>query len=380
MLKKYVKIQFAGYSPERFLNMCKHKEIKIWGLETNESGYQCCIYVRDFKKIKGLVKKSKLKIRIIERHGMGFQLFHYRKRKIFILGVFFSLFIIYILTRRVWNIEIQGNQSITDDVLLEYLENQYIYLGMKREDVNCEEICKKMRLDFQDIIWVSASLEGTKLKIEIRENTDTFSVVEENKEYRDIIADVDGVITAMITRKGNPAVKIGDKVKAGDLLVSGKLEIMNDAGEIIREEFVNADADIYIKRIISYRDSCDDTHEMKLYYKTKKTILCMDIFSYQICLGIHKKSGLHEVKTMHTNIGSFLSFTKKVSQAYERNLVAYEEAEQVDLLQNTYEHYKNQLIMQGIEIISEDMNFVDGEKALIYMGEIEVIQQVVDLY
>jgi len=32
-LRGYVKIRIKGYSPERFLNLCSHHQIDIWGLQ-----------------------------------------------------------------------------------------------------------------------------------------------------------------------------------------------------------------------------------------------------------------------------------------------------------------------------------------------------------
>ena len=56
----------------------------------------------------------------------------------------------------------------------------------------------------------------------------------------------------MVVRSGVPVKKPGDICKKGDLLVSGELHIMNDSQEIVRKEYVHADADIYISRKISY--------------------------------------------------------------------------------------------------------------------------------
>ena len=67
-------------------------------------------------------------------------------------------------------------------------------------------------------MWVSASIDGSRLKIQIKENEDTFQEVQKEEKPCDLIAEQDGVITKMVTRSGVPMVHVGDQVKKGDIL------------------------------------------------------------------------------------------------------------------------------------------------------------------
>lgn len=68
----------------------------------------------------------------------------------------------------------------------------------------------------------------------------------------------------MIVRSGVPVKKTGDTCEMGELLVSGELHIMNDDQEVIRCEYVHADADIWIARSLSYY------REFPLHYQTQE--------------------------------------------------------------------------------------------------------------
>ena len=57
-LSGYLKIQITGYSPERFLNLCKNKDIYIWDLEAKENTYEMHITVKGFRKLKPILKKT----------------------------------------------------------------------------------------------------------------------------------------------------------------------------------------------------------------------------------------------------------------------------------------------------------------------------------
>ena len=144
-IQGYLKIRVTGYSPERFLNLCKNKKIDVWGLEAGHNAYDMYIKVSGFRKLKPILRKTQTKVSILERYGLPFFFYHYRKRKLFFSGIFTCLIIIYSMTFFIWNIDLEGNQTITDNVLMEYLKSEKIYHGMSKKKVDCEQISKDMR-------------------------------------------------------------------------------------------------------------------------------------------------------------------------------------------------------------------------------------------
>lgn len=76
---------------------------------------------------------------------------------------------------------------------------------------------------------------------------------------RTLVAAKDGVITEMVTRTGTPLAAVGAEVKKGDILVSGRIEVLNDDGEIMQYLYRPSDADIKAKVLYSYRDVIDGT-------------------------------------------------------------------------------------------------------------------------
>ena len=111
--------------------------------------------------------------------------------------------------------------------------------------------CSSCAEKFPEITWVSARIEGTRLILNIQEGIIP-QKTNSNTSPCNLLADKDGVITDMIVRRGIPVKKPGDSCKKGELLVSGELHIMNDSQEVLRKEYVHADADIFISRQISY--------------------------------------------------------------------------------------------------------------------------------
>lgn len=249
-LTGYIKINIHGYSPERFLNMCVHHNINIWNLQSNQQSYSMYISVKGFKHLKPILKKTNTKIKIDHKYGFPFLLYRYRKRLAFMTGSCISMMVLYLLTFFIWDIEISGNQTYSDESILLYLNNQGIYQTMLKSEADCDSIVADMREYYSNITWVSVHIEGVSLIISIKENEEfvdkTVSVNEDEVGY-DIIASKDGVVSSIITRSGVPLVHSGDIVEKGDVLVSGCIGIYNDSDEIICYEYVTADADVVLE-------------------------------------------------------------------------------------------------------------------------------------
>lgn len=349
-LQGYLRIRIKGYSPERFINLCKNKDIDIWGLGYNLDSYEMYIKVKDFRKIKPLLKKTVTKVYILERVGLPFFFHNYRNRNAFFIGIGICTLIVYIMTWFVWNIDFEGNKRFTDEVLMEYLTSEKITPGMLKNKVDCEQIAKNMRKEFNDIIWVTASLEGTCLTVHVKENTDTFQVNTEEEEPGDIVADKNGIIRSMVTRSGVPKVKVGDEVKAGDVLVSGTVEVLNDAKEVAGHFYVLADADIIMETVHPYEDFIAKQYEKKRYTERKRELWTFMVKDFYIVLGLpqnnFKNKEIYTIQTqckLDDNFYLPIFVGKRKIIEYELETLEYSKEEMENLLHTRFDAYCKKL-------------------------------------
>lgn len=384
-LRGYVKVRITGYSPERFLNLCKHKEIVMWGLEAKVNAYEMYMTVSGFRKLKPILKKTRTRITVLERCGVPFFFHKYRKRKVFFGGVFLSLMIIFILSKFVWNIEISGNQTITDQVLLEYLETQDVCHGMWKKDVKCESIVTNIRKEFNDIIWVSVSLEGCNVIIQVKENTDTFKVSQTEESPADLISSAEGTIVEIVTRSGVPHVKVGDTVKVGDLLVSGTVEVKNDAGEVVREDYRTADADIYAEVVTPYEDLCETIYQEKVYTNRSHKQVFLEVFGYRLGLGIKKNEiknyEIHSEETqfkLNKNFELPIIYGEWRGKEYKLLNKERTNEEKEAILNHNLELYCKELEESGIEILEKQIEFIEEKTGMKAEGYFKVKQSIVE--
>ena len=277
-LKGYVVIQLTGYSPERFLNLCSHHQIVLWGLRSTGNEYEMCISISGFKKLRPLVHKTRTKVVILERHGLPFVLYRYQTRKLFAVGALAGGILLYVMSLFIWNIHIEGNYSLSDQVILNYLESEQIVHGMAKSRIHGEEIEADLREHFTEITWTSAEVKGTRLIIHVQENEDVVLPDIPEDKPADLVASDSGRIVSMIVRSGTPTVSEGQEVQKGDVLVQSRVEILDDAGEIANVYYVHADADIVIQRTESYKASFPMEYSKKIYTGKKQT-------SYYMVLG-----------------------------------------------------------------------------------------------
>ncbi len=257
-LKGYVSIKVWGYSTERFLNLCGNHDILVWDIENHGDYYTMKVSLKGFFALKTLLKKTGTRAAVLHKYGLPFFTPKIKKRKVFVLGMLACLVFWMFTTRYIWDIKIEGNYTITEDVLMDYLETQGVHTAMKKKDLRIEELEMQLREKYDVITWTSLKVEGTSLIIKLRENDtidyDSLSQSNQNSDLqdvdagscRDIVAARDGVIVYMITRKGVPQVAVGDTVVEGQTLVCGAVPVYNEDTTVRGYQYYDADADIMI--------------------------------------------------------------------------------------------------------------------------------------
>ncbi len=264
ILHGYVRIRVKGYGATRFVNICKKRGFYIRNLEQNADEYELNIAVNDFKKIKEIVRKTGVKVVIVSKHGLPFFFLRLSYRKCFLFGAFLCFIWLIYMSNFIWAIEIEGNKSISDEMILDYLNEYNIGIGTGKSKFDTEMLEKSFRRDFDNITWISIGREGTTLTVDLKERD---VMIYEDEEYyaSSLYAPRDGVITSIIVRSGLAKVKVGDTVEKGQLLIDGILPVVKTDGTVLDYNLVNADADILIKYSESYYEEIAFYDDIKSY-------------------------------------------------------------------------------------------------------------------
>lgn len=262
-LRGYLLVRMKGQTPERFINLCSNRFIYLWDLKHVEGNYEFQIMVKDYRKLKPIARKTGTIPYIKKRFGLPFLIRKYKNRKGYFLGILMFGFILYILSLFIWDINVIGGYSYTEEAMVKFLRNNQIYTGILKKEISGQAIEELIRGTYKDIGWVSAEIKGTRLIVKITETNMPAPAVTATENCH-IIATKDCIITKIITRTGTPMVEIGSVVKKGDILVSGVNDIIGDNGILVEKKPVIADADVYGKSFYDYK------HTLSLNYVEKK--------------------------------------------------------------------------------------------------------------
>lgn len=382
--KGFVRVRLSGYAPERFFNLCGNHDILIWNLEYCEDAYEFCISVEAFRKLKPIVRKTKTKLTILKRYGFPFWIHRYRKRKLFFFGIVLFLGILCILSQFIWNIEINGNSYITDETILAYLKENHLTFGTKKREIDAEKLEEELRIQFDDIIWTSVKIDGTKMTIDLQENirNDELKKPNDGKAY-DMIAQKDGVIDHMVTRQGTPLVEQGNTIKKGDVLVSGRLDIVNDDGTITGYQYCVSDADIIAVTVYPYEDSFSLTYTKKKLTGNEKRTYALCCMNHYLPIPSFEKSFSHYdkysiQKQFHICSDFYLPLFWEIDEykEYVPQTLQYTKQEAKELANTHLLAYLEKLKEKDIQILQKNVMIELDEKNCKVSGTVTVKEKI----
>lgn len=387
----YVEVALWGYAPERFLNLCSNHDILIWDLCQQGDVYVFKISVDGFRCLKPLLKKSGTHVKISRKNGIPFFFFRYRKRKMLFISIFVCMMILYVLSRFIWKININGNDSVTDDSMLQFLEEKNSAYGTHISKIDCTKLEEEIRSCFESIIWTSVKREGTTLTVDVQENLSVPSEQAgavlpkefQNQEQKgfDLLSLHDGTIESIYVRKGTPMVRQGDSVKKGDVLVSGALPIYDDSGTLTDYQYCTADADIQLKTEYTYKDSFAAEHEQRIYSGRSQSRYGISIGDSYVQLP-WKKAGFENYTVMETRkqlrlCDSFylpVYFVRREYEEYETKQAVYTKKEAEEQAAANLTEFLEKLMQKGVLILEKHVMIRADKNKYTVSGNIVVIE------
>lgn len=379
-MKGYLRIKVWGLSPERFMNLCGNRGILLWEILRDGEIYYMNISIGGFFKLRPIVRKTGTRVAILERYGLPFFLPVLQKRKIFLAGMLLSIGFWMWSSLYIWDVELYGNYQITEDVFQGFLKERQVTIGMRKEHLDIEELEKEIRRQFPQITWTSARLDGTRLKIDIKEN-DAPILQGETKntvQGKDLTAEYEGVVASIIVRSGVPKVAIGDRVEQGTVMVDGKIPVYQEDGTVKEYQYVEADADIVLEHTRKFRWSQSFDYIKKEYTGRIRKRYFMRVGDREWKLPQERPylvydSVIRESRPLFfekLSIPVFLgSFTHREYQNVEHS---YTKEEASLLLNEKLKDFLESLKEKGVQIIEKNVKIDSDSGAWVLEGELLV--------
>jgi len=261
--KGYVKLKVTGFSVERFLNMAAYRGVYLWDVKRTPEGVFVNVSIQGFKRLKGCAHKTKCRTKIVEKNGLPFIAFRYRKRKFLMGGIAFFALMLFVLSTFIWRIEIVGTESVPHATILTFLEEQGLHTGAFKHTLDARGITRELLNHFDEISWADIHTRGTRTTVMIAEAIPRQPIIDRYTPAH-VIATQDGLITGIATSSGAPLVRQNDVVRAGEMLVSGILELGVDMG-MPSTVYVHAYAEVWARRYHPIEFTVPFVYSQKVY-------------------------------------------------------------------------------------------------------------------
>lgn len=381
-LNGYVEVLICGGQTERFFNLCMARGIVVRNLRQNkDKSFTCIFSVSHFFLLGPIRRKTKVRIHILEKQGLPFWVEKGVKRKAFFLGIFLCGMLLLMLSGRIWNIHIEGNRANSTPEILKFLEDQGVSHGMKKKSLNCSAIAASIREEYPQTAWVSARTEGTRLVITVKEGDFQNKKKKEKAEPCNLTATESGTVVKIITRAGVPRIRPGETCKTGDVLISGCLELKNDSQEVKRYEYVHADADIYIKRKLSYYAELPLEYEAEIRENIQETGGFLKIGKLYLEWGAEHKKGWHTLTEelpvkLTENFRLPFSTGRITMNRYQKKKIIRTEQEAKTEAFCILQDYEEKLMEKGVQISANNVKIDVDHRTCISRGNLEIIEKI----
>lgn len=219
-----VRFRASGGFPERFLNLCNVRGVQLFAPQMHEKTLYASVRRGDYRRLRGIAKRSGMTIRAEEKYGLPFFLRRNKARlalpiaaaALAVLAVFLSGF--------VWSIDSAGCEKVSREEVLAAMETLGLRPGVWRKSLDISALGQAgQHLLSGRVSWLGVQLNGTRAVVEVHDYIDrgedlTFGAP------ANLVADFDGLLLSLQAHSGKPAARVGSGVCKGDLLISGVTE------------------------------------------------------------------------------------------------------------------------------------------------------------
>ena len=246
--------QYAG----ELVNLCRQHGIVYRHLDF--CGEHICFDcgLRTVHRLRTLCRERGIPVVADEAKGLPALLVRYRRRAGIFVGMLAFAAILFFSGQVVWSIRVEGNRTLSDEAVIEELRRCGMSVGDRIGSLDTAVLENRMLIASDEISWITINLIGTVAEVEIRE---VQPMPEEIlSDAANLVAAADGIIERFEDVRGNIAVKIGDRVSAGDLLVGGLYDIPNGG-----YRYTHAKGKVFARTKHDFSVEIPLTYEKKVY-------------------------------------------------------------------------------------------------------------------
>ena len=246
-LRGLIRIHLTGADVSGSLSLISRSGIMIFDGETkDELNAFFTIKRTDYQKAVKILAARGDKVEIVKKQGFYWVITRLIKRPVLTMGILLLLFLNLYLPGKILFVEVEGNNIVPTRQIIEEAQKNGLSFGSDRREIRSERIKNALLEAIPQLQWTGVNTIGCVAVISVRERQ---TVHEQSKPntVSSIVASRDGVIWECTVTRGNPVCKIGQAVKAGEVLISA----YTDCG--LKIQATRAEGEVFAKteRVVS---------------------------------------------------------------------------------------------------------------------------------
>lgn len=318
-----ITIEISSLSIEKILNALWKNNIQALNITRRDlTTIRCSIMYSEYKQAMDIVKKLKGKIKVIGIDGIIVFLLQIKKKFSLAIGFLVFFIVLYLLSNNIWAIDIETQNNLTPFEVRKDLSSIGITPGIKKSDIDVYDIERKVEDLDDQIMWIRVRIEGSTLRVAIKEKINPPSI--EKELPNEILAKMDGEVKRVFTVSGNSAVAPGDIVKKGDVLIlqkegrEGFEKEVKPSGTVIANTFYNKFMEVQISGEKLKRSGNKDS-DIYLNFYNKKIYLKKAINDFRYYDKIEERKGVLNKVAYFEKKGEQINLDKDtvINECYE---------------------------------------------------------------
>ncbi len=296
----YIVFRGQGGFSERFINLCSVHDIPLWNVNYQKDSFTACTTVKGYFKIAIACKNSGVRVKRIKKIGLPFTANRLKPRIGLLIGTTLMAIVFFLLSSKLWRIEINGNSTVPTDIILAQAESCGLKIGMDLKDVNAPQISLDICKNIDSLSWAAIKITGNCVYIDITERSSD-PKTQKDERYCNIVASKDAQLISLEPYRGTVLAKVYNPVLKGEVLISSAVQ-----GRDENVYFVHASG-YAVGRTETTFSKATATEKKCIAYNLIRRTYEISFFGINIPLGFTPKDFDQKI-----TFSNFISFKKKV--------------------------------------------------------------------
>ncbi len=323
----FVTARVVGSELEAFLNQSVSWGLTFWKMErVDPVTLLVKLPAAQWRRLEALADRMGCQIEDVQRRGVPYFLGRFRRRYGLLVGAVLCVFLFAIGSRTILTFDITGNETVSSQEILGQLRLCGVSVGTYGPNIPIRTVENQMMQALSQLSFFSINIHGTRAEIIVREGDERPNLRPED-EPGNVIAAAAGEITHIEPWAGDALVQEGDGVAAGDILISGAME-MDTSNPLEMERpkrLVHAEGKVLASTRRTLTACLDLTAQGKHYTGEKTTHYTLSLLGKRV--KFFRNSGISysnydtmiELKSWTPPLGDSLPIVweKEVYRAYE---------------------------------------------------------------